>query len=250
VGPKARAILPVHLYGLACDIQPLAAIAERRGIPLVEDAAQAIGASDRGRPVGKATAGATLSFFPTKNLGALGDGGAYVTDDQKLADRIRLLRAQGDAGDYRHTALGTNARLDALQAAFLRTKLRHLSEWIAMRRASAALYRAALASTPVTLPEEPEGAVHTYHQFTIGAPERDRLQPFLRERGIATRVYYPIPLHLQPCFDYLGHRAGDFPVSERLASEVLSLPIFPGISPEQIERVARAVREFYGGGGR
>ncbi len=179
----------------------------------------------------------------------MGDGGAFVTDNQELAGRIRLLRAQGDAGDYRHTALGTNARLDALQAAFLRTKLRRLSEWIAMRRDSAGLYRAALAGTPVTLPEEPEGGFHTYHQLTIRAPERDRLQAFLRERGIATRVYSPIPLHAQPCFEYLGHKAGDFPVSERLAREVLSLPIFPGISPEQIERVARGVREFYGSAG-
>jgi dTDP-4-amino-4,6-dideoxygalactose transaminase len=249
VGPKTRAILPVHLYGLACDLRQLAVIAERRGIPLVEDAAQAIGSSDRGRPVGKSTAGATLSFFPTKNLGGLGDGGAFVTESQELAGRVRLFRAQGDAGDYRHTVLGTNARLDALQAAFLRTKLRHLSEWNGMRRASAALYRAALSGTPVTLPEEPEGAFHTYHQFTIRAPERDRLQSFLRERGISTRVYYPIPLHAQPCFEYLGHATGDLPVSERLAREVLSLPIFPGVAPEQIERVARAVREFYGGGG-
>ena len=249
VGPKTRAILPVHLYGLVCDIRPLTVIAERHGIPVVEDAAQAIGSSDRGRPVGKSTEGATLSFFPTKNLGGLGDGGAFVTDNQELAGRIRLLRAQGDAGDYRHTALGTNARLDALQAAFLRTKLRHLSEWNAMRRASAGLYREALAGTPVGLPEEPEGAFHTYHQFTIRVPERDRLQSFLRERGITTRAYYPIPLHIQPCFEYLGHATGDFPVSERLAREVLSLPIFPGISPEQIERVARSVREFYGGGG-
>jgi dTDP-4-amino-4,6-dideoxygalactose transaminase len=249
VGPKTRAILPVHLYGLACDLKQLAMIAERRDVPLVEDAAQAIGSSDRGRPVGKSTAGATLSFFPTKNLGGLGDGGAFVTESKELAGRVRLFRAQGDAGDYRHTVLGTNGRLDALQAAFLRTKLRHLSEWNGMRRASAALYRAALSGTPVTLPEEPEGAFHTYHQFTIRAPERDRLQSFLRERGISTRVYYPIPLHAQPCFEYLGHVTGDFPVSERLAREVLSLPIFPGVAPEQVERVARAVREFYGGGG-
>lgn len=249
LGPKTRAILPVHLYGLACDLKQLAGIAERRGIPLLEDAAQAIGSSDQGRPVGKSTAGATLSFFPTKNLGGLGDGGAFVTESQELAGRVRLFRAQGDAGDYRHTVLGTNARLDALQAAFLRTKLRHLSDWNGMRRASAALYRAALSGTPVTLPEEPEGAFHTYHQFTIRAPERDRLQSFLRARGIGTRVYYPIPLHAQPCFEYLGHVTGDFPVSERLAREVLSLPIFPGVAPEQIERVARTVREFYGGGG-
>ena len=247
MGPKTRAILPVHLYGLACDIVPLAEIADRRGIPLVEDAAQAIGSSDRGRPVGKSTVGATLSFFPSKNLGGLGDAGAFVTDDQELAARARLLRAQGDAGDYRHSVLGTNARLDTLQAAFLRTKLRHLSEWIAARRAAAGLYRAALAGTPVSLPADPEGAFHTYYQFTICAPERDRLQAFLRESGIGTRVYYPIALHQQPCFEYLGHKSGDFPVSERLAREVLSLPIFPGITPEQIERVAKAVRDFYGG---
>jgi dTDP-4-amino-4,6-dideoxygalactose transaminase len=249
VGPKTRAILPVHLYGLACDVEPLAAIARRHDIPLLEDAAQAIGSSDRGRPVGKSTAGATLSFFPTKNLGALGDGGAFVTEDQDLAGRVRLLRAQGDAGDYRHTALGTNGRLDALQAAFLRTKLRYLSEWNAARRASAALYSAALAGTPVTLPTETEGAFHTYHQFTVRAPERDRLQASLRERRIATRIYYPIPLHAQPCFEYLGNRIGEFPVSEQLAREVLSLPIFPGITPDQIERVARAVGEFYGSHG-
>jgi hypothetical protein len=190
--------------------------------------------------------GATLSFFPTKNLGALGDGGALITERDDLAAQTRLLRAQGDAGSYKHTAIGTNARLDALQAAFLRTKLRHLPEWTAMRRASAARYRAALAGAPVTLPPDLAGAAHTYHQFTIRAPERDRLQTFLRDRGIATRVYYPIPLHLQPCFEPLGHRLGEFPVSERLAAEVLSLPIYPGITAEQIDRVAGAVREFYG----
>jgi len=249
IGPKTRAILPVHLYGLACDVEPLATIAARRGVPLVEDAAQAIGSSDRGRPVGKSTAGATLSFFPTKNLGALGDAGAFVTEDPELAKQVRLLRAQGDAGDYRHTALGTNGRLDSLQAAFLRTKLRHLSEWTAARRASAQLYRAALSGTPVVPPAETDGALHTYHQFTIRAPERDRLQAHLRERGIATRIYYPIPLHAQPCFEYLGNRIGDFPVSEQLAREVLSLPIFPGITPDQIERVARGIAEFYGGRG-
>lgn len=246
IGPKTRAILPVHLYGLACDLEPIAALAAKRRIPVLEDAAQAIGATDRARPVGITTAGATLSFFPTKNLGALGDGGALITERDDLAAQTRLLRAQGDAGSYKHTAIGTNARLDALQAAFLRTKLRHLPEWTAMRRASAARYRAALAGAPVTLPPDLAGAAHTYHQFTIRAPERDRLQTFLRDRGIATRVYYPIPLHLQPCFEPLGHRLGEFPVSERLAAEVLSLPIYPGITAEQIDRVAGAVREFYG----
>jgi dTDP-4-amino-4,6-dideoxygalactose transaminase len=245
IGPRTKAILPVHLYGLACDLAPLVRLADARGIPLVEDAAQAIGATDRDVPVGKTGAGATLSFFPTKNLGALGDAGAVVTDRDDVAARVRLLSRQGDAGDYRHTAVGTNARLDALQAAFLRTKLRHLDAWIVARREAAAAYRAALAGTPVTLPEEPAGARHTYHQFTIRAPRRDALQAHLRARGIATRVYYPIPLHLQPAFANLGHGPGAFPVAERLAGEVLSLPLYPGITPDQIGRVADEVRSFY-----
>ena len=247
IGPKTGAIVAVHLYGLACDLEPLSSLAARRGVPILEDAAQAIGATDRGRPVGLTTAGATLSFFPTKNLGALGDAGGFITQRDDLAAQVRLLRVQGDAGNYLHTVVGTNARLDALQAAFLRTKLRHLSQWIEMRRASAALYRQALAGAPVGVPPEPAGAKHTYHQFTILAPERDRLQASLKERGIGTRIYYPIPLHLQPCFAPLGYRQGEFPVSERLAGEALSLPIFPGITEEQIDRVAGAIQGFYGG---
>jgi len=211
----------------------------------VEDAAQAVGATRSGVPVGKSGAGATLSFFPTKNLGALGDAGAFVTDRDDLATRVKLLRAQGDAGNYRHTAIGTNARLDSLQAAFLRTKLRHLPAWVEARRSAAARYRTALAGLPVTLPDEPADARHTYHQFTIRTPDRDRLQEYLKERAIATRIYYPIPLHLQPCFAHLGQGPGDFPVAERLAREVLSLPIFPGITDEQIGRVADGLRDFF-----
>jgi dTDP-4-amino-4,6-dideoxygalactose transaminase len=248
VGPRTRALLPVHLYGLACDLSGLTPLAEKYGIALVEDAAQAIGATRNGEPVGRTGAGATLSFFPTKNLGGLGDAGAFVTEREDLASRIRLLRAQGDAGNYLHTAIGTNARLDALQAAFLRTKLRHLPGWIEARRAAAARYREALAGLPVTLPAEPDGARHTYHQFTIRTADRDRVSAFLKERGIATRVYYPIPLHMQPCFAGLGHRAGDFPVAEQLAREVLSLPVFPGITDGEIDRVAEGIREFFGTG--
>jgi len=248
LGAKTRAIVPVHLYGLACDLAPLVAIGARRGLPLLEDAAQAIGATDRGTPVGKTTAGAALSFFPTKNLGGLGDAGALLTERDEAAATARLLRAQGDAGNYRHTVLGTNARLDTLQAAFLRTKLRHLASWTKARRAAAALYREALTGAPVTVPVEPEGAMHTYHQFTIRAPHRDRLQGYLADRGIASRIYYPIPVPVQPCFAHLGHDRGDFPVAERLASEVLSLPIFPGITSEQIARAASAVHGFYAEG--
>jgi dTDP-4-amino-4,6-dideoxygalactose transaminase len=245
IGPRTRAILPVDLYGLACDLSGITLLAERHGIPVVEDAAQAVGATRSGVPVGKSGAGATLSFFPTKNLGALGDAGAFVTDRDDLATRVKLLRAQGDAGNYRHTAIGTNARLDSLQAAFLRTKLRHLPAWVEARRSAAARYRTALAGLPVTLPDEPADARHTYHQFTIRTPDRDRLQEYLKERAIATRIYYPIPLHLQPCFAHLGQGPGDFPVAERLAREVLSLPIFPGITDEQIGRVADGLRDFF-----
>lgn len=246
--PKTKAIVPVHLYGLACDLEPLVALAERRGVAVLEDAAQAIGATDRGEPVGVTTAGATLSFFPTKNLGALGDAGALLTDRDEVAAHVRLLRVHGDAGDYRHTAFGTNARLDGLQAALLRVKLRHLSKWTETRRRNAALYREAFAGSDVTVPAEPAGATHTYHQFTIRAPRRDGLQAHLRERGIASRVYYPIPVPAQPCFQESGTPPGGFPVSEELAREVLSLPIGPELTPESIARVAAAVRAFYAGG--
>ena len=248
ITPRTKAVVPVHLYGLACDLAPLVDICSRRGIPLLEDAAQAIGATDGGRPVGATTAGATLSFFPTKNLGALGDAGALLTDRDDVAERTRLLRVHGDAGDYRHTALGTNARLDGLQAAFLRVKLRHLTGWTEARRRNAALYREALAGAPVILPVEPAGALHTYHQFTIRAPRRDDLQLHLKDRGIASRVYYPIPVPAQPCFDGAA-AVGKFPVSDRLAGEVLSLPIGPELTRESIDRIAGAIRGFYGGGG-
>jgi dTDP-4-amino-4,6-dideoxygalactose transaminase len=248
ITPRTRAIMAVHLYGLSCEIGPLLEVAERRGIPVVEDAAQAIGATDEGRPVGSRGACAALSFFPTKNLGCLGDGGAILTRDEALAARARLLRVHGDAGQYRHVAFGTNARLDALQAAFLRTKLKRLSGWTEERRAIAARYREALDGAPVIAPSEPGSARHTYHQFTIRAPERDRLQGYLRDRGIATRVYYPETVPGQPCFAHLGYRSAEFPVSERLAREVLSLPIYPGLTAEQVGRVAREIRAFYADG--
>ena len=245
MGPRTRAIMAVHLYGLSCDLVPLLEVAARHSIPLLEDAAQAIGATDRGRPVGTASTAATLSFFPTKNLGGLGDGGAILTEDPAIASRARLLRIHGDAGNYSHVALGTNARLDALQAAFLRTKLRRLPVWTEARRAIAARYRQGLAGSPAALPPDPETAKHTYHQFTIRAPMRDRLQMRLHERGIATRVYYPGTVPSQPCFAHLGYKAGAFPVSERLVREVLSLPIYPGLTMEQVDRVTREIRAFY-----
>jgi len=249
ITPRTRAIMAVHLYGLSSHLQPLLDLAARRSIPLLEDAAQAIGAREGGRPVGTRSAAAALSFFPTKNLGGLGDGGAILTEDDEVASRARLLRVHGDAGNYTHVALGTNARLDALQAAFLRTKLRRLGGWTEERQMLAARYRGTLAGAPVTLPPDPEDAVHTYHQFTIRAKRRDALAEHLRERGIATRVYYPRTVPAQPCFAHLGYDAGSFPVSERLAREVLSLPIYPGLKPEQVDRVAREIVAFYGADG-
>lgn len=246
IGPRTRAIMAVHLYGLSCDLEPLLAIGRRREVPILEDAAQAIGAEDRGHPVGSRSAAATLSFFPTKNLGGLGDGGALLTEDDALASRARLLRVHGDVGNYRHEMLGTNARLDALQAAFLRTKLRHLAAWTEARRAIAARYRRALQGTSVLLPPDPAEARHTYHQFTIRAARRDALAAHLKERGIASRIYYPIIVPAQPAFASLGYAPGDHPVSERLAAEVLSLPIYPGLTDEQVDRVAREIRAFLG----
>ena len=246
ITPRTRAIMAVHLYGLSCAMDPLLAIGEKRGVPVLEDAAQAIGAEDNGRAVGSASAGAALSFFPTKNLGGLGDGGAFLTNDDALAARVKLLRVHGDVGNYRHEMLGTNARLDALQAAFLRTKLRHLPEWTEARRALAARYRKSLEGTAISLPPDPAEALHTYHQFTIRAPKRDALAAHLKERGIMTRVYYPIIVPAQPCFASLGYAPGDHPVSEQLAREVLSLPIYPGLTGEQVDRVAREIRAFYG----
>jgi len=248
IGPRTRAIMAVHLYGLSCDLEPLLEIGRRREVPVLEDAAQAIGATDRGRLVGSASAAATLSFFPTKNLGGLGDGGAILTEDSDLASRAKLLRVHGDVGSYRHEMLGTNARLDALQAAFLRTKLRHLSAWIEARRTIAARYRRALQGAPVQLPADPANARHTYHQFTIRAPRRDALAAHLKERGVATRVYYPIIVPAQPCFASMGCAPGAHPTSERLAGEVLSLPIYPGLTDDQVDRVAREIRAFYESG--
>ncbi len=245
ITPRTRAIMAVHLYGLSCELGPLLDIGAKRSIAVLEDAAQAIGAKDHGRPVGTMSAAAALSFFPTKNLGGLGDGGAILTEDDAVAARARLLRVHGDAGNYTHVALGTNARLDALQAAFLRTKLRHLPAWTEARRGLAARYRRALTGVPVGLPPDPGDFSHTYHQFTIRAPSRDQLQVHLRERGIASRVYYPLTVPAQPCFAFLGHGPGSFPVSERLAHEVLSLPIYPGLTGEQVDRVAREIRAFY-----
>lgn len=248
VTPRTRVILPVHLFGLVADVERL-----RRGFAgaVLEDAAQALGAAVAGRPAGTLGEAAAVSFFPTKNLGAFGDGGLVVSRDAALLERVRRLRVHGARAKYFHEEVGVNSRLDALQAAVLRVKLGHLDAWTARRRALAARYREGLAArglTDLVVPQaEPPGRVHAYHQFTVRAPDRDGLRRYLAARGIGSTVYYPYPLHRLPAFAALGYGPGAFPVAERLAAEVLSLPLFPELEEEEVDRVLDAVAAYYRG---
>ncbi len=241
ITPRTRAILPVHLYGFPAPMHEILAIAQRYGLAVVEDCAQAIGATIEGRHVGTFGDAAAFSFFPSKNLGAYGDGGALCTSRPDLAERVRALRAHGGRVKYHHEELGVNSRLDEVQAAILRVKLPHLERWIARRRAHAAAYDAALREVVAT-PVELGGYGHVYHQYTIRTSERDRMQRALGDLGIQTMVYYPIPLHLQRVLGELGLREGAFPHAEFAAREVLSLPMYPELRDEQRLRVVRAVR--------
>jgi dTDP-4-amino-4,6-dideoxygalactose transaminase len=243
VSPKTRALLPVHLYGHPADLDPLLALSRERGIPLVEDACQAHGARYKGRAVGAISGLGALSFYPTKNLGAFGDGGGVLVNDPALAARLRQLRNGGQTDRYHHVISGCNSRLDELQAAVLRVKLRHLPAWNERRRAIAELYRKELQGA-LTLPAEQPYARANYHLFVVRHPRRDALAAALKERGIGTLIHYPIPLHLQPAFASLGGRPGDFPVAEKAASEILSLPIYPELSDPQAQAVAAAVRDL------
>lgn len=246
--PRVRAILPVHLYGLCADMDPLLEMARRRGIPVIEDAAQAIGAEYCGRRAGSMGAIGCFSFFPTKNLGGAGEGGILTTHDAALAERLRALRVHGSRLRYYHDEVGTNSRLDTLQAAVLRVKLRHLEEWTARRIALAETYRQTFRrlGTPVRVPELPAyPARHVYHQFVIRAPRRDRLREFLAANGIGAEIYYPLPLHRQKCFDALGYTEGSFPESERAAREVLALPIYPELSAADVGEVCSTIHRFF-----
>lgn len=244
VTARTKALLPVHLYGHPADMQPLQELAGRRRLLLVEDACQAHGALYRGRPVGALAGLGALSFYPTKNLGALGDGGALLVNDADTATRLRRLRNGGQSDRYRHELVGLNSRLDELQAAVLRAKLGHLAAWTERRRALAALYLAELRGAGVALLEEQPYARAVYHLFVIRHPRRDALQAALAERGVGTLIHYPIPLHLQPAFASLGGKPGDLPAAEAAAREVLSLPLYPELSDAHARQVAGAVREL------
>jgi len=253
-GERTRVVVPVHLFGQMAEMEAFRALGDRRGVAVLEDAAQAIGARRRledGRWITAGTLGdaCAFSFFPTKNLGAFGDAGMTVTGDEATAERLRKLRVHGGRQMYHHEEVGYNSRLDALQAAVLSAKLPHLAGWSARRREHAAFYDEALAgldgvSTPALLP----GNESIYNQYTlrVHGGRRDELAAHLRERGVGSSVYYPVPLHMQECFEYLGYREGQFPESERAAREVLSIPVFPELTEAQREHVAASIRGFFG----
>jgi dTDP-4-amino-4,6-dideoxygalactose transaminase len=249
VTSKTRAVVPVDLFGQMAEIERFAELMP--DVPIVEDAAQSIGARRkiRGRQVmaGEAATIGTLSFFPTKNLGGYGDGGMMVTQDDALATRLRRLRVHGGAREYFHDEVGYNSRLDTIQAAVLLAKLPHLEGWSAKRREHARYYDQALAGVPgVRTPVVCSDNESIFNQYTIRAERRDELGAYLKQKGIGTKVYYPLPLHLQPCFAYLGYKQGSHPESERAAAEVISLPIFPELTPRQLDETVAGIRAFYG----
>jgi dTDP-4-amino-4,6-dideoxygalactose transaminase len=245
---RTKAVMPVHLFGLSADMDSIARVAARAGVPIVEDAAQAIGASCGTRPAGSFGAFGCFSFYPTKNLGAFGDSGLITTNDAALAARGRRLRVHGMDRQYYHQEVGGNFRMDALQAAVLRVKMPHLAAWTTARRLNASRYSRffgeAGLTDHLTLPSEPQGRRHTFNQFVVRTKFRDDLKDHLDRHSIGSQIYYPVPFHLQPCFAYLGYRAGAFPQAERAARESLALPIYPELTVDQQKSVVEAIAEF------
>lgn len=257
ITPKSKAIIPVHLYGQSCDMDPIMELADRYALKVVEDNAQAISASYKGKPTGSFGDAACISFYPTKNLGACGDAGMIVTSNDELADRLRCLRAHGSKQRYFHEELGVNSRLDEIQAAVLLTKVRHLEDWTDKRRAIAGKYFDALKNIPgIILPNPAVKAEfkHVWHQYTIrvletnfgttGDTMRKQVIDGLAKRGIGSMCYYPVPLHLQEAYSHYGYKQGDFPITERLAGEVLSLPMFPELKDQEIQAIGGAIAEI------
>lgn len=246
ITPRTKAIIPVHLFGQAAPIGALKALAEPRGIQVVEDCAQAIGATFNDQPVGGIGRLGCFSFYPTKNLGADGDGGMIVMNDEALAKRLKMLRVHGIERRYFHDLHGFNSRLDEIQAAILRVKLPHLNAWNARRAAIAKRYSDGFAGLPLELPVTAPGNNHVFHVYAFLADRRDELQQFLTERGVPTLIYYPRPLHLQTVYADLNYREGDFPVSETVSKRILPMPMYPEITDEQVDYVVAKVREFFG----
>ncbi|RPJ46852.1 MAG: DegT/DnrJ/EryC1/StrS family aminotransferase, partial [Candidatus Latescibacterota bacterium] len=246
IGPKTRCVIPVHLFGQPADMGPILSIAEKRGLVVIADSAQAHGATYKGRKLGSLGRAVCYSFYPGKNLGAYGDAGAVVTDDDAAAAHIRLVVDHGRSEKFDHTIEGYNHRLDAMQAAILRVKLRHLDEWLEKRRRAAALYNRKLEGLPLVLPKEGDGRRHVYHLYVVLSKERSRLREELAAKGIATGLHYPIPVHLLKAYRHLGHKPGSFPNAERVAAEGLSLPMFAELTEAQIDEVAGALAEALG----
>jgi len=256
---QVRAVMPVHLYGQCANMDKFGRLAEQYDASLVEDAAQAFGAKWRDKKAGALGKAAAFSFYPTKNLSAYGDGGCVTTNDEELAAHVRRLRNHGSRQRYYHEEIGWNSRLDAMQAAVLRVKLKHIDEWNQARRMLACRYHGLFinsglvqggaqpvsAPAPIALLATMPEAYHIYHQYVVRAFRRDELRSFLTEQDIGTEIYYPVPLHLQPCFAYLGYKAGDLPESERASKEVLALPMFPELREDEQQRVVAAIAEFY-----
>jgi dTDP-4-amino-4,6-dideoxygalactose transaminase len=242
---KTRAVIPVHLYGQMADMDPILQVARDRQLVVIEDAAQAIGAEYKGRRAGSMGHYGCFSFFPSKNLGAAGDGGMIVTNDRKCAEKLRVLRNHGSDPKYYHKIVGGNFRLDAVQAAIVTVKLRHLDTWTAGRQRNAKKYDQLFAQAGIpAVPPAVSTTRHVFNQYVVRVPERDALQAHLKNEGVGTEIYYPVPLHLQECFAYLGNRAGAFPESERAAKETLALPVFPELTERQLADVVRCIRNF------
>ncbi|TME85317.1 MAG: DegT/DnrJ/EryC1/StrS family aminotransferase [Chloroflexi bacterium] len=247
ITPRTKAIIPVHLYGRTVDLKPLRQLTQDRGITIIEDAAQAHGALlDDGKKAGAGGRVNCFSFYCSKNLGAYGEAGSITTNDEKLADDLRALREHGQSTRYYHPIVGYNARLDEIQAAILRIKLRRLDDWNARRQSIAARYNRQLAGLDVITPEIPSGGRHVFYCYAIRVPggRRDALRAYLTERGIGTQIHYPVPIHMQEAAQFLGYRKGDLPVTEKVAGEVLSLPMFAELTDAQIDRVVTSVTEF------
>jgi dTDP-4-amino-4,6-dideoxygalactose transaminase len=246
VSPKTKAIVPVHLFGQSVDMDPLLELGKQKSIPIVEDMCQAIGAKYKGKPVGSMGALSCISFYPTKNLGCYGDGGMIVTNDDALKDLVAALRKHGQGDKYSYKYIGVNSRLDSMQAAILLAKAGRLAEWNEKRRKIAQAYGEMLRGLPVETPYAAPYAYHIYHQYTLRAESRDRLQAHLREKGVGTAIHYPLGIHMQDAYRHLGYKPGDLPITDQAAGEVISLPMFPELEEAEIEYVAGSIREFYG----